>query len=178
LTSIHNTFNFYDLFNICFYARILLDARFCGMDSMSNRTFSPKAGDIKHQWYVVDATDKVLGRMASQIAQVLKGKHKPTYAPHMDMGDHVVVINIDKVRVTGAKAEKKVYHRHTGYPGGLRTTTYEQMMDEHPERILKKAVWGMLPNNRLGRQLLKKLRVYAGPDHRHEAQQPQSLEIQ
>ncbi len=116
--------------------------------------------------------------MASQIAQVLKGKHKPTYAPHMDMGDHVVVINIDKVRVTGAKAEKKVYHRHTGYPGGLRTTTYEQMMDEHPERILKKAVWGMLPNNRLGRQLLKKLRVYAGPDHRHEAQQPQSLEIQ
>ncbi len=144
---------------------------------MSDKTYSPKAGDIEHQWHIVDATDKVLGRLASQIALVLRGKHKPTYAPHMDMGDHIVVVNADKVVVTGAKAEQKVYHRHTGYPGGLRTTSYERMMQDHPERILKKAVWGMLPSNRLGRQLLKKLRVYAGPEHQHAAQQPQPLDF-
>ena len=142
------------------------------------KTKSLKSNEIPKDWYVANADGKTLGRFASEVAKVLRGKHKPTFTPHMDMGDHVVVVNIDKVRVTGAKADKKVYHRHTGYPGGLRTTTYEQMMDEHPERILKKAVWGMLPNNRLGRQLLKKLRVYAGPDHRHEAQQPQPLDIQ
>ena len=144
---------------------------------MSNKTYTPKAGEIVHQWHIVDATDKVLGRLASQIAHVLRGKHRPNYAPHMDMGDHIVVVNIDKVRVTGAKAENKVYHRHTGYPGGLRTTSYERMMEDHPDRILKKAVWCMLPSNSLGRQLIKKLRVYAGPDHRHEAQQPQPLDI-
>ena len=144
---------------------------------MSNKTYTPKAGEIVHQWHIVDATDKVLGRLASQIAHVLRGKHRPNYAPHMDMGDNIVVVNIDKVRVTGAKAENKVYHRHTGYPGGLRTTSYERMMEDHPYRILKKAVWGMLPSNSLGRQLIKKLRVYAGPDHRHEAQQPQPLDI-
>jgi large subunit ribosomal protein L13 len=147
------------------------------MDSMSDKTYSPKAGDIEHQWHVVDATDQVLGRLASQIALVLRGKHKPTYAPHMDMGDHIVVVNADKVVVTGAKAENKVYHRHTGYPGGLRTTSYKRMMEDHPERILKKAVWGMLPSNRLGRQMLKKLRVYAGPEHQHAAQQPQLLDF-
>ena len=147
------------------------------MDSMSNKTYTPKASEIEHQWHIVDATDKVLGRLASQIAHVLRGKHRPNYAPHMDMGDHIVVVNIDKVRVTGAKAENKVYHRHTGYPGGLRTTSYVRMMEDHPDRILKKAVWGMLPSNSLGRQLLGKLRVYAGPDHRHEAQQPQPLDI-
>tara|TARA_B100001250_G_scaffold8937_1_gene7734 strand:- start:3255 stop:3698 length:444 start_codon:yes stop_codon:yes gene_type:complete len=147
------------------------------MDHMVNKTYSPKASSIEHQWHLVDATDKVLGRLASQIAQVLKGKHKPTYAPHMDMGDHVVVVNVDKIRVTGSKADKKVYHRHTGYPGGLRTTSFERMMDDHPDRVLKKAVWGMLPNNRLGRQLLKKLRVYAGPEHRHDAQQPITLDL-
>ena len=144
---------------------------------MSNKTYTPKAGEIVHQWHIVDATDKVLGRLASQIAHVLRGKHRPNYAPHMDMGDHIVVVNIDKVRVTGAKAENKVYHRHAGYPGGLRTPSYERMMEDHPDRILKKAVWGMLPSNSLGRQLIKKLRVYAGPDHRHEAQQPQPLDI-
>ena len=144
---------------------------------MLNKTYSPKASSIEHQWHIVDATDKVLGRLASQLAQVLKGKHRPTYAPHMDMGDHVVVINIDKIRVTGSKADKKLYHRHTGYPGGLRTTSFEKMMQDYPDRVLKKAVWGMLPNNRLGRQLLKKLRVYAGPEHRHEAQQPTALEL-
>ena len=144
---------------------------------MLNKTYSPKASSVEHQWHIVDATDKVLGRLASQLAQVLKGKHRPTYAPHMDMGDHVVVVNVDKIRVTGSKADKKLYHRHTGYPGGLRTTSFEQMMLDHPDRVLKKAVWGMLPNNRLGRQLLKKLRVYAGPEHRHEAQQPTALEL-
>ncbi len=144
---------------------------------MVYKTYTPKASSIEHQWHVVDATDKVLGRLASQIAQVLKGKHKPTYAPHMDMGDHVVVVNVEKIRVTGSKADKKVYHRHTGYPGGLRTTSFERMMEDHPDRILKKAVWGMLPNNRLGRQLLKKLRVYAGPEHRHVAQQPVALDL-
>ena len=144
---------------------------------MVYKTYTPKASSIEHQWHVVDATDKVLGRLASQIAQVLKGKHKPTYAPHMDMGDHIVVVNVEKIRVTGSKADKKVYHRHTGYPGGLRTTSFERMMEDHPDRILKKAVWGMLPNNRLGRQLLKKLRVYAGPEHRHVAQQPVALDL-
>jgi len=144
---------------------------------MVYKTYTPKASSIEHQWHVVDATDKVLGRLASQIAQVLKGKHRPTYAPHMDMGDHVVVVNVEKIRVTGSKADKKVYHRHTGYPGGLRTTSFERMMEDHPDRILKKAVWGMLPNNRLGRQLLKKLRVYAGPEHRHVAQQPVALDL-
>jgi len=144
---------------------------------MVYKTYTPKASSIEHQWHVVDATDKVLGRLASQIAQVLKGKHRPTYAPHMDMGDHIVVVNVEKIRVTGSKADKKVYHRHTGYPGGLRTTSFERMMEDHPDRILKKAVWGMLPNNRLGRQLLKKLRVYAGPEHRHVAQQPVALDL-
>ena len=144
---------------------------------MVYKTYTPKASSIEHQWHVVDATDKVLGRLASQIAQVLKGKHRPTYAPHMDMGDHIVVVNVEKIRVTGSKADKKVYHRHTGYPGGLRTTSFERMMEDHPDRILKKAVWGMLPNNRLGRQLLKKLRIYAGPEHRHVAQQPVALDL-
>jgi large subunit ribosomal protein L13 len=147
------------------------------LQNMLQKTYTPKASSIEHQWHLVDATDKVLGRLASQIAQVLKGKHKPTYAPHMDMGDHVVVVNVEKIRVTGSKADKKVYHRHTGYPGGLRTTSFERMMEDHPDRILKKAVWGMLPNNRLGRQLLKKLRVYAGPEHRHVAQQPAALDL-
>jgi large subunit ribosomal protein L13 len=147
------------------------------LQNMLQKTYTPKASSIEHQWHLVDATDKVLGRLASQIAQVLKGKHKPTYAPHMDMGDHVVVVNVEKIRVTGSKADKKVYHRHTGYPGGLRTTSFERMMEDHPDRILKKAVWGMLPNNRLGRQLFKKLRVYAGPEHRHVAQQPVALDL-
>ena len=142
---------------------------------MTTKTFTPRAGDIERQWFVVDAEGKTLGRLASQIAHVLLGKHKPTYSPHMDLGDHIVVINAEKIRVTGRKAEQKVYYRHTGYPGGLRTTTYEDMLGKHPERILRIAVKGMLPNNILGRQMFKKLRVYAGPEHEHAAQQPQAL---
>ena len=142
---------------------------------MTTKTFTPRAGDIERQWFVVDAEGKTLGRLASQIAHVLRGKHKPTYSPHMDLGDHIVVVNAEKIRVTGRKADQKVYYRHTGYPGGLRTTTYEDMLGKHPERILRIAVKGMLPNNILGRQMFKKLRVYAGPEHEHAAQQPQAL---
>ena len=142
---------------------------------MTTKTFTPRAGDIERQWFVVDAEGKTLGRLASQIAHILRGKHKPTYSPHMDLGDHIVVINAEKIRVTGRKADQKVYYRHTGYPGGLRTTTYEDMLGKHPERILRIAVKGMLPNNILGRQMFKKLRVYAGPEHEHAAQQPQAL---
>tara|TARA_B100001123_G_C14895225_1_gene861554 strand:- start:260 stop:697 length:438 start_codon:yes stop_codon:yes gene_type:complete len=137
-----------------------------------NRTYSPKLADVRREWFIVDATDKVLGRLATEIAHILKGKHKPTYATHIDVGDHVIVINAEKVRVTGKKAEQKVYHRHSGYPGGLRTIPFSKMMSDHPERILRKAIWGMLPHNRLGRSMFKKLRVYAGPEHRHAAQKP------
>ena len=144
---------------------------------MTEKTFSPSASEIQRNWYLVDADGKTLGRLASEIARVLRGKHKPSFSPHMDMGDHVVVINAEKIRVTGRKAEQKVYYRHTGYPGGIRETPYARMLEKHPERILKKAIWGMLPHNVLGRQSFKKLRVYAGPDHRHEAQKPQSLEL-
>lgn len=141
------------------------------------KSYTPRAGDIERRWYVVDAEGKTLGRLASQIAHVLRGKHKPTYSPHMDQGDHIVVINAEKIQVTGRKAEQKVYHRHTGYPGGLRTTTYEDMLDKHPDRILRNAVKGMMPNNILGRQMFKKLRVYAGSEHEHKAQQPEPLDI-
>ena len=144
---------------------------------MTERTYSPKAEDIVRQWYVVDATDKVLGRLATEIAQVLRGKRKPSFAPHADVGDHVIVVNAERIAVTGRKAERKVYYRHTGYPGGIRTTSYADMMRKHPERIVQKAVWGMLPHNTLGRSVFKKLRVYAGPDHRHAAQQPVPLDI-
>ena len=144
---------------------------------MNDKTYTPKADDITRQWFVVDASDKVLGRLASEIAQVLRGKRKPSFTPHADVGDHVIVINADKVRVTGNKAEAKMYYRHTGYPGGIRTTSYSAMMEKHPERILQKAVWGMLPHNKLGRSIYKKLRVYAGPEHRHQAQLPVALEI-
>ena len=141
------------------------------------KTYSPKASEIVRKWYVVDANGKTLGRLASQIAHILRGKHKPTFAPHLDMGDHVVVVNAEKITVTGRKDEQKVYYRHTGYPGGIRSTTYKEMMEKHPERVLQKAVWGMLPHNSLGRQTYRKLRVYVGPDHRHAAQQPEPLEI-
>lgn len=144
---------------------------------MADKTYSPKPGDVERKWYVVDATDKILGRLASEIAQVLKGKRNPRYAPHADVGDHVIVVNADKVRVSGRKAEQKVYYHHTGYPGGIRTTPYSKMMAEHPDRIVRKAVWGMLPHNTLGRRMFKKLRVYAGDKHRHEAQNPEVLEI-
>jgi large subunit ribosomal protein L13 len=140
---------------------------------MDDKTFSPKSQDRQHEWYLVDAQGKTLGRLATEIARVLKGKHKPTYAPHVDMGDHIVVINAEKIKVTGNKASQKVYYRHTGHHGGLRETPYERMLEKHPERILQKAVWGMLPHNILGRNMFKKLRVYAGGDHPHHAQQPQ-----
>ncbi len=143
---------------------------------MNDKTYTPQAGDVDRKWFVVDAEGKVLGRLASEIVNVLKGKHKPTYSPHMDMGDHVVVVNAEKVRLTGRKAEQKVYYRHTGYPGAIRSTSIERMLADHPERVLQKAVRGMLPHNILGREMFRKLRVYAGPDHRHSAQQPQPLE--
>ena len=144
---------------------------------MSNTTYSPKPGDVERKWYVVDATDKVLGRLASEIAQILRGKRKPEYAPHADVGDHVIVINAEKIRVTGAKAEKKVYHHHTGYAGGLRTTPYSRMIERHPDRVIRKAVQCMLPHTRLGRTQIKKLRVYAGAEHRHQAQSPELLDL-
>ena len=144
---------------------------------MSNITYSPKPGDVERKWYVVDATDKILGRLASEIAQILRGKRKPEYAPHADVGDHVIVINAEKIKVTGAKAENKVYYRHTGHAGGLRTTPYSRMIERHPDRVIRKAVQGMLPHTKLGRTQIKKLRVYAGAEHRHQAQSPELLDL-
>jgi len=141
------------------------------------RTESAKAEQIERKWYLVDAEGKVLGRLASRIAHILQGKHKPYYTPHLDTGDHVVVINADKVKVTGKKASQKVYYRHSGYPGGLKEIPYSKVLQEHPERILIHAVRGMLPKNKLGRKMLKKLRVYAGPDHPHQAQRPELLDL-
>src|SRR5579862_2392091 len=144
---------------------------------MTVRTFSPKAGDIQRQWHVVDATDVVLGRLASQVAVLLRGKHKPTFAPHVDMGDFVVVVNADKVALTGAKLEQKHAYRHSGYPGGLKSRTYAEMLDKHPAKAVEKAVRGMLPKNSLGRAQLSKLKVYAGAEHPHQAQKPEPFEI-
>ena len=134
------------------------------------KTYSLKAGEIVNDWRVLDATDRPLGRLASEVATLLKGKHKPEYSPHLAMGDFVVVINAARVRVTGRKLPQKKYFRHTGYPGGLRETTLEKMLATHPTRVVEYAVNGMLPHNSLGRQLLRRLKVYAGPDHPHEAQ--------
>lgn len=147
------------------------------MKAKLQRTFTPTPSDIDRAWYVVDAEGIPLGRLASEIAQVLRGKHKPTYAPHMDMGDYVVVVNADKVAVTGNKETQKVYYRHSGYPGGLRSETLGQMRIDHPDRLVRNAVRGMIPKNRLGRQTLTKLKVYAGPDHPHRAQDPQPLAL-
>ncbi len=141
------------------------------------RTFSAKPTDIKHDWYIVDAEDVVLGRLASQVAQILRGKHKPIFTPHMDTGDFVVVINAAKVRLTGSKEEDKSYFRHTGFPGGQRFTSYKELMAKGPELVIQKAVKGMVPHNRLGRQIMKKLKVYAGTEHPHEAQLPKTLEL-
>jgi len=137
------------------------------------------ADEAKEQqkWYVVDATGKTLGRLASQIAHVLRGKHKPVFTPHMDTGDYVVVVNAEKVRVTGRKMDQKKYYRHSGYVGGLRTITLRDQLAKHPTRVIESAVRGMLPHNRLGRQVMKKLKVYAGPDHPHKAQDPQPLDL-
>jgi large subunit ribosomal protein L13 len=141
------------------------------------RTYSPKGNDITRQWHVIDASDVVLGRLASQVAVLLRGKHKPIFAPHVDTGDFVIVINADKVALSGNKLEQKRAYRHSGYPGGLRSVSYGELMDKHPERIVEKAVRGMLPKNSLGRKTLRKLKVYAGPDHPHSAQQPVPFEI-
>ncbi|GAB6036832.1 50S ribosomal protein L13 [Fundidesulfovibrio butyratiphilus] len=139
------------------------------------KTFSPSGKDITRDWVVVDASDKVLGRLASMIADRLRGKHKPEFAPHMDMGDFVVVVNVDKVKITGRKLDQKMYYRHSGYIGGLKETVMKDMMASKPGDVLVKAVKGMLPKNRLGRQLIKKLKVYAGEAHPHTAQQPKPL---
>jgi large subunit ribosomal protein L13 len=141
------------------------------------RTFSPKDSDITRQWHVIDASDVVLGRLASQAAVLLRGKHKPIFAPHVDTGDFVIVINADKIALTGNKLEQKRAYRHSGYPGGLRAVGYAELMEKHPERAVEKAVRGMLPKNSLGRKTLRKLKVYAGPDHPHRAQQPVPFEI-
>ncbi len=141
------------------------------------RTYSPKGNDITRQWHVIDASDVVLGRLASQAAILLRGKHKPIFAPHVDTGDFVIVINADKVALSGNKLEQKRAYRHSGYPGGLRSISYGDLMEKHPERIVEKAVRGMLPKNSLGRKTLRKLKVYAGPEHPHQAQQPVPFEI-
>ncbi len=141
------------------------------------RTTFAKKGDVQRKWYVVDATDKVLGRLATQIAAYLRGKHKPQFTPNVDTGDFIVVINAEKVRLTGKKLDQKIYYHHTGYPGGLRAETARQRLQRKPEEIIKDAVWGMLPKNRLGRKLFKKLKVYRGPEHPHQAQKPEVLDI-
>ena len=139
------------------------------------KTYYPKAGDITREWYMADANGQNLGRFATKVATVLMGKHKPAYTPGVDMGDFVVVVNCERVVVTGNKLEEKIYYRHSGYPGGLKETKLQDMLDKHPDRVIKSAVKGMLPKNKLGRKYLKKLKVYAGPDHPHEAQSPKPL---
>ena len=141
------------------------------------KSYIAKPADIERKWYVVDAAGKTLGRLATEVATVLRGKHKPTYTPHMDCGDYVIVINAEKVEVTGKKRKEKVYKRHTGYPGGLRETTFEKLIAKKPEEIVRHAVKGMMPNGKLGRQMYKKLKVYAGPEHNHQAQKPEVLEV-
>jgi large subunit ribosomal protein L13 len=133
------------------------------------KTYSTKASDIEREWHVIDASGKTLGRLASEVAQLLRGKHKPIYVPHLDTGDYVIVINADKVRVTGNKAKQKLYYRHSGYPGGLKSTSLAEMMESQPTRAIEHAVRGMLPKNPLGRAMFKKLKVYAGPNHPHQA---------
>jgi large subunit ribosomal protein L13 len=141
------------------------------------KTFSAKAESVRRDWFVVDATDKTLGRLASEIARRLRGKHKPEYTPHVDTGDYIVVVNADKVRVTGRKLQDKMYYRHTGYIGNLKATNLQKLLAEKPERAIQYAVKGMLPKNSLGRAMFKKLRVFAGSEHPHQAQQPQPLEL-
>jgi len=141
------------------------------------KTFSAKSSEVKRDWFLVDATDKTLGRLASEIAKRLRGKHKPVYTPHVDTGDYIVVINAEKVRVSGNKTTDKTYYRHSGYPGGIKSITFDKLIDRAPERVLETAVKGMLPKNSLGREMFRKLKVYAGTEHKHTAQQPQQLDI-
>ena len=141
------------------------------------KTFSAKPDSVQRDWYVVDATGKTLGRLASEIATRLRGKHKPEYTPHVDTGDYIVVVNAEKVQVTGNKANDKIYYRHSGFPGGLKKTNFQMLIDKHPQRAIELAVKGMMPRNPLGRAMLRKLKVYAGNEHPHTAQQPQALDI-
>ncbi|MGE3919708.1 MAG: 50S ribosomal protein L13 [Gammaproteobacteria bacterium] len=141
------------------------------------KTYSAKAQEVQHHWFVVDATDKPLGRLASKIAHRLRGKHKPEYTQHIDTGDYIIVINADKVRVTGKKSQDKIYYSHSGYPGGIKSISFEKLLDKNPERVIELAVKGMLPKNPLGRQMVRKLKVYAGSTHEHAAQQPQLLDL-
>ena len=141
------------------------------------KTFSAKPETVKRDWFVVDATDKVLGRLASEVAIRLRGKHKPEYTPHVDTGDHIVIVNAEKVRVTGRKIEAKNYYSHSGYPGGIKQVTLSDQLERHPTRVLEAAVKGMLPKNRLGRKLLRGLKIYTGPNHPHKAQEPEALSL-
>ncbi len=141
------------------------------------KTYSAKPEEIERTWYVVDAEGKTLGRLATEIAKILRGKHKPIYTPHVDTGDFVIVVNADKVRVTGKRLDQKIYYRHSGYIGGLKAVSLRRMLETHPERVIEHAVKGMLPKNRLGRKMYKKLKVYASPDHPHQAQKPQPLDL-
>lgn len=140
-----------------------------------HKTYSPKPAEVERAWWVVDASGLPLGRLASEIAQILRGKHKPTYAPHVDVGDHVVVVNASEVKVTSGKSETKIYYRHSGFPGGLKAENFERLVERHPEAIIERAVRGMLPKNKLGRKMISKLKVYPGPDHPHQAQSPQPM---
>jgi large subunit ribosomal protein L13 len=140
-------------------------------------TYSPRASDIERRWFVVDAQGLVLGRMATEVASVLRGKHKPTFAPHLDTGDHVIIVNADRVVLTADKAEKKVVYRHSGYPGGISQQRFSDLMAKRPEEAVRRTIRGMLPKNRLGRQMLRKLKVYTGPHHPHIAQRPEALEV-
>jgi large subunit ribosomal protein L13 len=141
------------------------------------KTYTARAEDIEREWFLVNAEGKTLGRLAAEIAKVLRGKHKPIYTPHLDCGDYVIVVNAEKVRVTGRKLDQKMYYRHTGYPGGIKSISLRNQLQKHPDRVLQAAVRGMLPKNRLGRRMLKKLKVYAGDSHPHQAQQPKVLEL-
>ena len=149
-----------------------------GGNALSTKTYMAKPGEIESKWYVVDAQGKTLGRLAAQVAHVLRGKHKPAYTPHVDSGDYVIVVNADKVRLTGRKEEQKVYYRHSLYPGGLSSRTAAEMRATRPEKMVEIAVWGMLPHNRLGRRQIRKLKVYAGADHPHQAQKPEPLAVE
>jgi large subunit ribosomal protein L13 len=140
-------------------------------------TYSPKASEIQRAWWVVDADGLVLGRLATEVARLLRGKHKPSFTPHLDTGDHVVIVNADKVVLTAGKAERKTVYRHSGYPGGLKAETFAHLLERRPEEAVRRTIRGMLPKNRLGRQMLTKLKVYAGPTHPHAAQQPQPLDV-
>ena len=141
------------------------------------KTYNAKPNEVEREWLLIDAEDQVLGRLAAQVARILKGKHKPQYTPHVDTGDFVVIINADKIRVTGVKATDKIYYHHSGYVGGLKSETFEEAMKKHPERVIEHAVKGMLPKNTLGRAMGKKMKVYAGPEHPHAAQQPREIKI-